>query len=460
MSFYNYNHSEDILPEVCHDLDIFLDMVKSGIIKKFTNGKLITLKSGIKSDLYIDCRALLSNSSLLNNISLVMSKAISQVVGRDDIVLCGVPQGAVPLATLVSNQMVSPMIYLRDKPKAHGLQKLVEGYDLEKNGCKELVLIDDVFTTGSSVIETVNKLEKEISNLPKVIHVFVLFNRKDHVYDTSTQTSSGTEIKFHFLYSLCDIYGVRQLYSVKERLDKFMSLKSSKLCISLDYPELTDVVRFINNNSEHITNHVIAVKLHTDFYQQTHKELYNYIKLMSVLCNFIIIDDRKFCDIGMTVQLQYNKVTQYIADAVTVHAIAGPGTIQALTTMNPGLGIIVVTDLSTQKDLGYKDSYVYTAISQSLPFPNLIGFVTQNSKFVKKTCLESLKDTTISQIMKHNLLCFQPGISFSATEDDLDQKYTHPESAIKNCTDILIVGRDITGESKEIENKIKMYAKL
>jgi uridine monophosphate synthetase len=70
--------------------------------------------------------------------------------------LCGVPYGAVPLATAVALENGKPLIMLRKEIKQHGLQKLVEGHYQQGD---VVLLVEDVITSGSSILETVTQLE-------------------------------------------------------------------------------------------------------------------------------------------------------------------------------------------------------------------------------------------------------------------------------------------------------------
>ena len=69
---------------------------------------------------------------------------------------------------------------------------------------------------------------------------------------------------------------------------------------------------------------------------------------------------RKFADIGLTVQRQYRNPCHHLtlewAHLVTVHAIAGPGTIQALKEVAPvGTGCVLVVEMSTKGALATGD---------------------------------------------------------------------------------------------------------
>lgn len=112
------------------------------------------LSSGKVSDVYVDLRKLYSHPREVKIVAEELAKHASSV-GCD--VIAGIETGGIPLATMVAFILDKPLIYVRKKPKEHGTQKLIEG-DASLGGLS--LIVDDVATTGSSLIRAVNALRE------------------------------------------------------------------------------------------------------------------------------------------------------------------------------------------------------------------------------------------------------------------------------------------------------------
>lgn len=144
------------------------DLKEIGVIKR---GEF-TLKNGEKSDIYIDFRKVISYPEIFSRLCVQLSQLIDK---DDDCILCGVPLGAVPYTVMLSYFAKMPMILVRKDRKNYGTQKMIEGDDTFE---EEVVIIEDVITSGSSVLDTVLILEEEGKEIRKIIAILDRGNNK------------------------------------------------------------------------------------------------------------------------------------------------------------------------------------------------------------------------------------------------------------------------------------------
>jgi len=173
--------------EFVKEFAIFL--YKNDIIR-FGN---FTLASGKNSSYYVDLRLMPSYPHQFRKMIKNLQNLIIKKTGLDDFdCLASVPTGGLVVTSALAIEIVKPLIYVRSRPKEHGTTKSIEG---KISAGMKVVMVDDVVTTGTSVLNGINQL-KEVGLL--ISDLYVIINRLEGadkaLSDIGVQTHQLTDI--------------------------------------------------------------------------------------------------------------------------------------------------------------------------------------------------------------------------------------------------------------------------
>ncbi len=112
------------------------------------------LRSGDRSNIYFDKYRFESDPCLMQQVVDAIAKAYQGMLSRSDF-LAGLEMGGIPLAALLSQRVDRPTLFVRKEAKTYGTAKLVEGTDFR---VARVIIIEDVITRGSSVVDAVYAL--------------------------------------------------------------------------------------------------------------------------------------------------------------------------------------------------------------------------------------------------------------------------------------------------------------
>lgn len=166
-----------------------------------------TLASGKKSSYYVDLRLVPSYPHEFRMMVKYLENQITEDVGLNNFEsIVSVPTGGLVIASALAIETVKPLIYVRSKPKDYGTSKSVEGKIHE--GMK-VVMIDDVATTGGSVINAIKSL-KDV-NVP-VKDAYVIVDRMEG----ATEALSELGVKMH---SVLNILQIAEILNEQKMID-------------------------------------------------------------------------------------------------------------------------------------------------------------------------------------------------------------------------------------------------
>ncbi len=160
--------------------DIATLIENSGAIKR---GKF-KLSDGALTDYYIDKYVFETDPEVLE----VIVEQLADLLDDDVDVVAGPELGAIPLVTAVSLETHTPSIYVRKGEKHLGTQARVEG-TLERG--QSVAILEDVSTTGGTILETANLIE-ELGGV--VSQLIVVVDRNEGAVENAE--SQGYELEY------------------------------------------------------------------------------------------------------------------------------------------------------------------------------------------------------------------------------------------------------------------------
>lgn len=156
---------------------------------KLNPGQPYTWASGWKSPIYCDNRRVLSFPFVRDFIKSEMCNVIFEKFPGADL-LAGVATAGIAWGAMAADQLKLPYVYVRPKPKEHGLGNQIEGY-YEKG--QKTVVIEDLVSTGKSSLQVVDVLKGAGLDIIGMVSIFT--------YDFAVATEAFTKASLAY-YSL------------------------------------------------------------------------------------------------------------------------------------------------------------------------------------------------------------------------------------------------------------------
>lgn len=224
-------------------------------------------------------------------------------------------------------------------------------------------------------------------------------------------------------------------------LNDIIEKKKSRLCFSADFTKKKDLLFWVNL----VGPDICLLKTHIDILEDFDSEVVEKLLELKEKHNFLILEDRKFADIGKIFEKQLYgglyKIGKW-ADIITMHGICCSGMLHYMDSLGKRTPkVLLVSQMSSACNL-ISTNYTYDCYDIANEYRDLvIGFISQK-KFVE--------DDTF--------LFLTPGVSHQKYKS-LDQRYRTPQQALEeDKNDIIIVGSGIYGfPPEEYQNNIKKY---
>src|ERR1017187_365617 len=151
---------------------------------KLSLEKPFTWASGWKSPIYCDNRKTLSFPPIREFIKSEMCNLIFEEFPEAEY-LAGVATAGIAWGAMAADQLKLPFIYVRSKPKDHGMGNQIEGFYEEG---KQVVVIEDLISTGKSSLQVAEILKTEGLNVKGMVSIF------NYGFDVATEAFAGAQI--------------------------------------------------------------------------------------------------------------------------------------------------------------------------------------------------------------------------------------------------------------------------
>ena len=135
---------------------------------KLSPDKPFTWASGWKSPIYCDNRKVLSHPYIRDYIKSELCNVVFEKYSNAE-VIAGVATAGIAWGAMVADQLKLPFIYVRPKPKEHGLGNQIEGEYLKD---QKVVVIEDLVSTGKSSLQVVDVLRAESLQILGMVSIF------------------------------------------------------------------------------------------------------------------------------------------------------------------------------------------------------------------------------------------------------------------------------------------------
>lgn len=170
--------------------------------------------SGYHMPIYNDNRKFLFDSNHRSRITLGLAEIINDEEIDFDII-AGVATGGIPYAMTLATEYFSPMVYIRSKPKSHGLKNILEGAEAHQLDGKKALVIEDLISAGGSSAKAIQALQSKNCQVEYCLSVFDYeFDKSEKLFQ-SINCEKRSILTFDILIDVADQWGYIEPKDIK-----------------------------------------------------------------------------------------------------------------------------------------------------------------------------------------------------------------------------------------------------
>ncbi|MGZ3854528.1 MAG: orotate phosphoribosyltransferase [Flavisolibacter sp.] len=174
-----------------------------------------TWASGWKSPIYCDNRKVLSKPFLRDFIKSELCNVVFEKFENAELV-AGVATAGIAWGAMVADQLKLPFIYVRPKPKEHGLGNQIEG-DFTRG--QKVVVIEDLISTGKSSLQVVEVLRQ---NGVEILGMVSIFN---YQFDVAKEAFEKAQVPYYSLTNYPSLLNLAEQRGIIRAEDEEILLK-------------------------------------------------------------------------------------------------------------------------------------------------------------------------------------------------------------------------------------------
>ena len=157
--------------------------------------KFFTWTSGKRSPIYCDNRQLISYPTFRSEITKQFCSIIKKNFSSVELI-AGTATAGIPWAAWIAQELSLPMVYIRSKPKGHGLKSAIEG---KFSAGQKTLIIEDLISTGKSSIEAIKHAQEDRLNILSLLSIF------SYGLSESRENFAKNDINYQSLCSLSEL---------------------------------------------------------------------------------------------------------------------------------------------------------------------------------------------------------------------------------------------------------------